>query len=317
MTLTSLCPVFPDPIPGVLPFGSVNVFAGAPGVGKTTMLMDWIARWLEGRPIWGHPTNAPTQVCYLAGDRDWVGNQKWLNIVGHPTLPHYSLADDPNFDLKELMQPYNALDLFHRALDVVNNGQAPMPGAHVFVDPASPVFIAGNPNSSRDVARTLLGMAREAKQRMITLTITAHFAKQTGDKTARYVRPQDRIAGSFAFSGFSDTQMYLVEPEPPDYPYNVFGWNPRHCPPEEFPCVRDPKTGLFIPYDVIKDDLNSGQIYECLAETGPTPMATIRTQAYERFGYSTGTVKRALTALLQGGRVVKLKHGVYARVKTH
>jgi len=308
---------FPDPIPGIIPFGTVTVFAGAPGVGKTTMLIDWIARWQTGRPIWGHPTSSPTQFCYLASDRSWTSNQKWFDAVGISHIPHYSLADDPHFDLKELMQPFNALDLFHRALDVVNDGRPPMPGAHVIVDPASPVFVAGNQNAARDVARTLLGMAREAKERLITLTITAHFGKQTGDKTARYVRPQDRIAGSFAFSGFSDTQMYLVEPEPPEYPYNVFGWNPRHNPAAEYPCMRDPKTGLFIPYDLLKDDLIAGQVLNCFEPTGPTAVSIIRQRAQERYGYSPGTVKRALTRLIECGQAAKVKHGWYARVKIH
>ena len=306
--------IFPDPIPGIIPFGTITVFAGAPGVGKTTMLVDWIGRWLEGRTIWGQATTRPTAICYLAGDRHWESNQQWLTRIGCE-VPHYSLSDDPHFDLKELMQPYNALDLFHRALDVVNNGTPPPPGAIVIVDPASPIFIAGNQNAARDVARTLLGMAREAAQRFITLILTAHFAKQTGDKSARYVRPQDRISGSGAFSGFSDTQMYLVEPDPPETPYYTFGWNPRHAAPEEFPCVRDKKTGLFIPYDVITEDLTVGNVYECLAESGPSTLAEIRDRAFDKFGYSAGTVKRSLQKLVRDGRVVKLKHGVYARVK--
>lgn len=308
---------FPDPIPGIIPFGTLTVFAGAAGAGKTTMLVDWIARWQEGRTIWGHTTNKPTQFCYLAGDRHWASNQRWFDRIGHPTIPHYCLADDPHFDLTELMKPYNALDLFHRALDVVNDGRPPIPGAHVFVDPVSPIFIAGNPNSSRDVARTLIGMAREAEQRQINLTATAHFAKQTGDKTARYTRPQDRIAGSGAFAGFSDTQMYLVDPEPPEYPFSIFGWNPRHTPPEEFPCVRDPKTGFFVPYDLLKDDLVAGQVLDCFELVGHTPVAVIRERAEKLHGHSPMTVKRALTRLLECGRAAKVKHGHYARVKVH
>ena len=306
--------LFPDPIPGIIPFGTITVFAGAPGVGKTTMLIDWIARWLDGRPIWGQATTKPTAICYLAADRGWTNNQLLLTRIGYPTIPHYSLADDPNFDLKELMQPFNALDLFHRALDVCNDGTPPPPGALVIVDPASPVFVAGNQNAARDVARTLLGMLREVHQRQITLIITAHFGKQTGDKTARYTRPQDRIAGSFAFSGFSDTQMYLVEPELPDTPYYTFGWNPRLSPPQEFPCTRDVNTGLFIPYDKIKDDLTAGQVLECIDMDAPVAVSIIRERALQQ-GHSRATVTRALTKLLDDRLIARLGRGRYQRAR--
>jgi hypothetical protein len=191
-----------------------------------------------------------------------------------------------------------------------------MPGAHVFVDPASPIFIAGNQNAARDVARTMIGMQREAKQRQITLTLSAHFGKQAGDKTTRYTRPQDRIAGSFAFSGFTDTQMYIVEPEPPETAYYEFGWNPRHLPPETFKCVRDPKTGLFIPYDEITEDGTALTVLDCLNPAGPSEITTIRERAIQQ-GLSRATVTRLLAKLLEDRRICKLGRGRYQRVQTH
>lgn len=309
-------PRFPDPIPGVIPFGTLTLFAGAPGVGKTAMLADWIVRWRDGRRIWGHATNPPTQFCYVAADRHWASHQQWFNAVGFPEILHYSLVNDPAFDPNELAMPQKAFDLFRRSLDNAASGYPPIPGAHVFIDPASPIFISGSPNAARDVARTLIGMSREAQQRQINLTLTAHFGKQIADKTARYQRPQDRIAGSGAFSGFSDTQIYLVDPEPPDHPFHCLGWNPRHKPPEEFPCTRD-ENGLFIPYDIMKEDEVAAQIVDCFAETSATSLAVIRERAFDQYGYSPATVKRALSRLLEQGRIAKVKHGVYSRVRLH
>lgn len=308
---------FPDPIPGIIPFGTITIFAGAPGVGKTAMLADWIARWRDGRRIWGHETHAPTQFCYLAADRQWASHQQWFNRVGYPDIPRYSLADDPFFDLKELLKPYNALDLFRRALDKVNNGTPPAQGAHVFVDPVSPVFIAGSPNNSRDVARTLLGMSRECQQRKINLTCAAHFGKQPADKNSRYARPQDRIAGSTAFSGFSDTQVYLIDPELPDHPWHVLGWNPRLSRPEEFVCTRDNESGLFIPYDVIQEDETASQVLDQFDATGPTSLSVIVERTLQQHGYSRATVKRAMDRLIEQGRVCKMGRGKYQRVKVH
>lgn len=310
---------FPDPIPGIIPFGTITLFAGAPGVGKTAMLADWIVRWRDGRTIWGHSTQAPTQFCYIAADRQWASHQQWFNAVGYPDIPRYSLADDPRFDLSELLKPYNALDLFRRTLDKANNGQPPIPGAHVFIDPVSPVFIAGNPNAARDVARTLIGMSREAQARQINLTLTAHFGKQVADKTARYQRPQDRIAGSGAFSGFSDTQIYMVDPEPPDHPFHCLGWNPRHSRPEEFTCTRG-DNGLFVPYDVMYEDEVATQVLDCLDATGATSIATIAERVFDQLGYSRSSVKRAIERLLEQGRIARVGQGrstQYHRVKLH
>lgn len=309
-------PTFADPIPGILPFGTVTLFAGAPGAGKTAMIADWIVRMRDGRPIWGHPTNRPTAFCYIAADRGWASHQQWFDLVGYSDIPRYSLADDPHFDLKDLRDAHKSLELFHYALAHCNNGLPPPPGALVTVDPVSPLYISGNPNASRDVARSLLTFSREARSFQVSLLLTAHFSKQHADKTARYQRPQDRISGSGAFSGFSDTQIYLCDPEPPDHPFHTLGWTPRHRPPEEFPCQRN-EHGLFVPYDIMQEDVVAAHILDTLDATGPTSIAVIRERCFDQHGYSPATVKRAIGRLMEQGRIVKVKHGVYGRVKLH
>ena len=234
---------FLDPIPGIMPFGTLTVLSGAPGAGKTALIAEFYARLRDGRPVWGYPTNKPTGFAYIASDRQWASHQQWFDLVGMSDIPRYSLADDPHFDVKDIEES-KALALFHDALKQCNNGAPPIPGSIVTVDPVTPLFIAGSPNSSRAVAKTLLTMSREARSFQITLMLVGHFGKQSADRNARYQRPQDRIAGSGAFSGFSDTQMFLCEPDPPDHPFHMFGWNPRHRPPEEFMCRRN-ESGRF------------------------------------------------------------------------
>ena len=304
---------FPDPIPGVIPFGTLTVFAGAPGVGKTAMIADWIQRWRTARKIWGHFTNPATAYCYIAADRQWASHQLWFDAVGYPDIPRYSLADDPTFDLNSLSNPRTALDLLPRALDRAFNGQPCPAGAHVFIDPVSPIFIAGNPNAARDVARTLLGMSRECQRRQINLTVTAHFSKQAANVQDRYARPQDRIAGSGAFSGFSDTQIYLLDPEPAaQQPWHLLGWNPRHAKPEEFACRRN-DTGLFCPYDMLEEDTTAHYLFDILlASTGEFMLLDeIVTAAAQLHSYSESTVKRGLRRLMEQGRCARVGRGKY------
>lgn len=312
-------PRFLDPIPGVIPFGTVTIFAGAAGVGKTAMLAEWIVRSRASRPIWGHASNPATAYCYIAADRQWASHQRWLDLVGYSDIPRYSLADDPTFDLNTLHNPKTALALLPYALDRAFNG-APCPeGAHVIIDPISPIFIAGNPNSSRDVARTLLGLSRECQQRQINITCTAHFAKQASNPQERYQRPQDRIAGSGAFAGFSDTQIYLVDPEPPNQPWHLLGWVPRHNKPEEFTCTRD-EHGLFTPYDVMREDEVASQIWDVLESRGTANYLTtadIVNAAFQNHGHSRSTVKRALDRLKSQGRAVTVGRGKWTSTRIH
>ena len=46
--LTTSLADFPDPIPGIIPFGSTTLIGGASGSGKTTIVADWVRRWRDG-----------------------------------------------------------------------------------------------------------------------------------------------------------------------------------------------------------------------------------------------------------------------------
>jgi RecA-family ATPase len=307
---------FPDPIKGVIPFGTVNVFAGAPGVGKTAMIMDWIARMLTNRTIWGYQTSAPTGIYYIAADRQWRSHARWLELAGIPegTVKHYSIADDAQLDLGRISNAGDALEFFAYCLEKLD----PQPGGFLVIDPGSPIFIAGSPNSSRDVARTLLTLSRIAQHKQITIILSAHFGKQSGDTKDRYVRPQDRIAGSVAFSGFSDTQIYLVDPEPQnDQPFHIMGWVPRHQAPEEFRCVRGP-NGLFVPWDTVQEDERSQRVLDAFDKDGEAvTIGELVLRCLERYQYHRMVVRRALDQLLKHRRIVKLGRGKYIRAKIH
>lgn len=306
---------FPDPIPGIIPFGTVTLFAGAPASGKTTMLADWCQRWRSGRSICGHATNPPTAFWYISADRPWLEYQPMFEAAGFPDIPHYAIVEDPTISLADLRNPREAHNVFARVLDKLDV----QPGAHVFVDPISPLFITGDPNRQRDVAASMIGFSRRCFERQINLTCTVHFAKQKADPKQRYHRPQDRIAGSTSFAGFSCTQVYLCDPEPPKQPYHLMGWNPRHHAPEEFQFVRDASSNLFIPYQV-EAITESASTLECVLRCFPTPPENISLEALViavkiAHGLSRPTVKRALQSLIEHRRVLRMGRGSYRRVQ--
>lgn len=297
---------FPDPIPHIIPFGTVTIVAGAAGVGKTAMLAGCIRRWLDGKTIWGHPTNRPTRFYYLAADRQWASHQLWFDAVGYPEIAHYSVADDLTINPEWLRQPQNAMKVFQKGLDFLN----PVPGSHLIVDPVSPLFISGDQNKPRDVAATMIQFSRFARRYQINITCCAHFSKQKPDAQTQYRRYVDRISGSGAFVGFTDTQLYLIDPEPPEQPYHVFGWRPRHAPEETFKVVRDDQ-GLFVPY---REDANQEVgLLSLLPEGRSMSVSDLIDAAFEVLGMSQATVYRRLKDFQDAGRVER-QHGRVVKV---
>jgi len=305
---------FPDPIPGIIPFGTVTLFAGAPAVGKTTMLAEWCQRWRDGKTICGHPTHPPTAFCYITGDRPWSEYQPMFDAVGFRDIPHYAVVEDTSISLADLRAPFKAAETFSKILDRLNIP----PGAHVFVDPISPLFVTGDPNRQRDVAVSMIGFSRRCYERQINLTCTVHFGKQKADPKQRYARPQDRIAGSTSFAGFSCTQIYFCDPELPKQPYSLLGWNPRHHAPEDFKFVRNAE-GLFIPYqggDVLLGP--EASLEAVLKALPPSPhdvsLETVVADVHVHSGYSRATVKRALQTLIREGRALRMGRGRYRAI---
>ncbi len=238
---------FPDPIPGILPFGTVSVFAGAPGAGKTTMLAAWYRRWQLGKTICGYATNMPTGICYVAGDRGANAARLIFLEAGVTDLNFYSPIEDSSFDQATLLNRHVALEIMRAAILAVN----PQPGNLLTIDPAAPFYVPGSANDARPVAAMLWALHVIARELQITIIVIGHFHKQPSDPNQRYRRPQDRISGSGAWSGFSDTQMYLVDPEPPHQDYHILGWVPRQSAPESFKFRRD--DAGFAPYQSLED----------------------------------------------------------------
>lgn len=291
-----------DPIPGIIPFATLTLVGGAPGSGKTTLLAEWCQRWRDGRTICQRPTNPPTALHYLVLDRPWqTGYAPIFEKIGFADIPHSSLVDDQTIGIERLGER-GAAELFGDYLKVID----PPVGAHLFVEPLSPFFILGKPNDQRDVARTMVWLNRVCKNCQINITATVHFGKQKGDVHERYVRPQDRIAGSTSFAGFSFTQIYVMEPEPPDRNFHTVGWVPRFSYPEEFEFKRS-EQGLFVPV-TYEEQLTprAERVYAYIPmDYSPITLAEIVSAS----GMPERTVRRALQDLVKYNRVERVGRG--------
>lgn len=300
----------PDPIPGIIPAKSVSLIAGASGVGKTALTAEWCARFLEGRTIFGHTVHKPPFVGVLVVDRKWASHGQWFAAVGHPEIPHYSYQDD--LDLN-----WNLFHLKTELVKLLDHGiqsiKAPR-GSIILVDPIS-MFIPGNLIDYKATAIGLGAINRYCEAKGITLLGTAHMGKQKGEKKDRYARPQDRILGSAALSGFTDTQMYLLGPDETEEEYYGFGWVPHHAPAATYELTRDPSNGLFIPYyshDVDQDRL--GLLKMIPESLEGIPAKDIVQDAGETLRLARATVYRYLQELRQLGHLKQPKAGRWYRL---
>lgn len=322
---SSTFPTFPDPIPGILPFGSVNLFGGASGVGKTTMGAPLAAALRSGTEYFGRPTNPPTGIYYLAADRDWRTYGTKFTAARYPDIPHYALPDDPT-EIPKARAPRSQFDLFERCMRKLD----PSPGGFVFVDPIAPTFIRGDQNRAWDAATAMHHFRWVARAYHVTLLCFSNVVKERTD--AGFTRARDRISGSGAFGAYSDTQWYLLNGQSPMT--RIFGWAPREEAEVEYVVRFNADTILYEyesgPWDVgdaysHSDGEELGREQELLEGIAISPQQT-SVEAILRYAaalpqpLSRRACYRYLTVLVDQLRVIRSTirgQGLYTRPAPH
>lgn len=295
----------PDLIDKILLRNSVNLLAGAPGVGKTALLAWLLTRFRDNKPIFGYQPQPLPKIAFLGADRSWQHSTRlWFTAAGYPDIPHYALQDDLHFNPHALRNKANRIQILTASVDKLELPK----GSLLTVDPLA-LFLGGNLNDYDSCMVACSQIRRLCEDRQITLIGTAHSAKQKSDKKDRYQRLQDRILGSTALFGYTDTQMYLASPEETGEKFYSFLWAPHHKPPEVFPLGRD-ASGLFVPYEESVRNQEEGKV-----------LGTI-TEAEEGTGFAEvvvasevpkTTVHRYLQELIKEGVIERVGHGRYRR----
>ena len=301
--------VYPDPIEGIMPAGTITLLSGASGVGKTAFVAEWCVRWRDGRSICWKPTNRPVELGVVAADRKWASHKQWFEAVGYPDIPHYSLRDDPSFNWDKVFNRKETANIFRAALSRL----LLPPGSLIVVDPIS-IFIHGSLLDYKQTAVSLAHLDRVCTDLGVTVLGIMHMSKQKGDKKDRYTRPQDRILGSAALGGFTDTQMYLLGPEDLDEDFYGFGWIPHHAPAETFTFSRDPQNGLFIPYEAPDQTGNLKALYDAITESiAGTKTKELTNLASDQLGLARATTYRYLDLLRIQGKIERVGRGAWRR----
>lgn len=321
------CQAPSDPIPQVLQNGFICLLASASGTGKTALLAGLLRQLCEGRPIFGHPVNAPPKVAILTVDRAWEGSTGvWFERAGYPEILHYSLQDDDEFPKIKLRNRFGRIQIFKDCLEKL--GDLP-PGSLVAVDTIAP-FLGGNLNDY-DACMSACSELREiARKHKFAFWGTTHSSKQKADKRERYLRLQDRISGTMAQFGYTDTQMYLAAPDETNSAFYTFLWHPHLAPAETFRLKRDDQ-GLFLPIEAedgvvaavedMDEFVANAQDYPWLPHFLDLLAGEIKTldilQHLPEWKISRATLFRVLNELEKRGVVVQVNRGTWRKASKH
>ena len=297
-----------DPIPRIIPYSGISLLAGAPGLGKTALLATFARAFRDQRPIFEQAVNPVAAIGYVAADRYWAnGAGDWLQRAGYPEIRYYSMMDDLNFDPRSLRRKHERT---LRLAEFIATLKLPRHSL-VFVDPIG-LFLGGNLLNYDDCAVACCEIRRMLGQSGLTCIGSAHSIKLKADKRERYMRLQDQILGSTALYGFTDTQMYLASPEETGKPYYTFLWHSHQTKPEFHYLERD-EQGLLVPYSGA-DEGNCTRVLALMEEDVETGFGVL-VELAEQIPLSRATLKRVLDVLVERERVVRVRHGVYRKVK--
>lgn len=324
-----------DPLPPIILGGSINILAGASGTGKTALLVQWAVAFRDRGMLLGHQCQPVTDIGVITADRSWVtgwgeraegeiqyGTRRWFELAGWPDIPHYSLQDDRNFRASRLRKKADRVGIL--ADNLAQLGLRPY--GLCFIDPITP-YLGGDLNNYDACFSALTEVRALTRDLKLTIIGGGHAGKQTADPRRRYIRPQDRIAGSTALLGYSDTQMYLSAPcelgrDVTHYALDVTG---HHAPPMTFTLERQP-NGLFsvpvpaslpsdTPQTIPKDDLLSWLPEE---GEGAKFLDILEIAAQDaRLNISRSTLRRWLDQLIDEGLIEKVGHGRYRRAQVN
>jgi GTPase SAR1 family protein len=297
------------PIPGYIHAYTINLLAGASGVGKSALLASLMAvKFRDALPIFGHPTTKLPAIGVINADRDWEsGAGEWFRRAGFSDIRYYSMADDPTFDPRRLRRKFDRPQLL---IEFIGKLQLPKDSL-VFVDPIS-LFLGGNLLDYDTCACACHEIRKFLKDAKITSIDTAHSSKLKADQKDRYARLQDRILGSTALLGYSDTQMYLAAPEETGEPFYTFLLH-SHLAPAEFHQLARDEQGLFVPY-ATSDEGNCTRVLLLFPDDGTHVAFADLAKLANALPLSIATLKRVIDVLITRHRVTRVKHGVYQRV---
>jgi hypothetical protein len=308
----SLAPIIQD----LWHYGELNLLAGPTGSGKTTFLCHLLEQISLGNPTLGKPTHPPRYIGYITTDRPWAEHTRTIAKFSlPPTFYNYSMVDDLEISGRVLRGTAkdgrkSRFDLFMHCIEGLHRSGLPsLKGALIVVDVAA-YFLGGDLLSYDRVMSHMFDLNRFAADAQCCLLGILHSPKPRGgpDNPDRYVRYQDRIAGTTAIGGSASTVMYLAIGEETPSGEPLIACYPRHIAHFECPLGWD-NAGHLLPVNPQIQTSNA------LLSLFTSPETIVSSQ--DIFNWATQekltirTAQRYLASLLAEGIIEKVSRGRY------
>jgi hypothetical protein len=287
-------------VEGILPKYEIHLFGGPSHAGKTTLLLQMIDAWRQGKDVFGH-ASYPVPFVYIALGRSAASVHATMKRIGIDpvTFPLVSNVDDGecvNFD-----QAYALARKLVPEVEVL------------FIDGIHHIC-PGKENNLKDVSAFLTELTRKMKAKGLTIIGVGHSSKVKGDE--RFSNPRERFLGSSAWGTGSST-MIIVERDRPDELTNnkrKVLVMPSNSPDQVLDYSLD-SSGMFQP------DIGDVSQFEVFCEMLFGPRETgdeVYTKEIMDIGADVGdqglssrTTERYIRVLMDSGRLEKSKWGKY------
>jgi hypothetical protein len=286
----------------ILPVGEVNLIAGSPGAGKTTLVLQSLRDFVQGRLVLGK-TSHPAPIVYISLDRSYQLVCAGLRRAGIPPGTFPAVA------AREHNIPYNISA-------IINWTMARYPGTKlIFIEAMGTLVPKGDLNDYHSVAGFLNECSRQALKHQICLWGSLHVAKTKPNEA--YKQPRDKIMGSTAWTGFSATTI-LVEATNPgeieDQSRTVFVL-PREGRPYELRMTFT-DSGVLVPIEDNAEQTTFETLDQELTKlplTEPIKTSQLKSLA-EQFSVPPRSAERWLKSCVERGLLDHIGRGRYHRL---
>lgn len=286
---TAVSPAFL--IDKILPTRTINLISGPSGTGKSTLMLQMLEDWRNGREVFGYKS-FPADFHIVSCDRPASHLSRTMQRLGlsPKDFPHFSVVDrirdrerHGEFSLDELVANARRSSTKLRLLAI--DGLAAL-----------------CPNKVIDhsgVAQFLTNASRLCEQHDFTILGTVYASKTPG------ATPRESILGCTAWSAYTESKI-IIEASAARRTVHLCTSN---LPDMQFEMIQDSKTGEFV------DGLASmsEELDRWLATCEPGALVTSRQvfEISEHLEISKRTAERWINGQLSLGTLVKVDRGEY------
>jgi len=294
----------------ILPTAEFHIVGGPSGGGKTTLILQMMADWQAGKPLFGHASHS-RPFAYVSLDRGEKSLRRTLERCGvdPDTFPYVCP--------RRRKKPIAGFE------DLIFNFVHPkFPHASVIVVEGIASLMTGNSKASDySAAFKFFGdIAAFCNEEDITIIGVMHSPKMK--ETERYLNPRQRLLNSVAIGGIAET-IILSEPdfENPTKLDRIVTLLPRNAPEQEFHMRLD-ENGMHQPAPV-EEATKSGKgepkasqkfdLYVAGLEVG-TEFTTGSILEALSGDMSERTIKNGLVIAEANKQIERLGHGRYRKI---